>query len=70
MWALPFERKFLKAVHYISKYLLSTCCVPGTVGGPGDLSGNKREVVPALQDGVALQKGMWHICSNEHLMLQ
>lgn len=44
--------------------------MPGTVGGPGDLSGNKREVVPALQDGVALQKGMWHICSNEHLMLQ
>lgn len=71
IWAPPFEKQFLKAVPSVRKHLVSTYCVPGTVEGPGDPSGDKTEMVPALADSMSLQRACCKlaptniVCLNE-----
>lgn len=38
------------AIHSLSKHVLSTCCVPGSVLGPGDGAVNVTDRVPALTE--------------------
>lgn len=38
------------AIHSFSKHVLSTCCVPGSVLGPGDGAVNVKDRGPALTE--------------------